>query len=159
MPTELNMERLKRSRKPIQVGDVFAYKMKDRPYGFGRVIRDEILMGNFTDVIMIYIYDAFSDYINSVPNLDKKRLLLPPILTSQRPWTTGYFVTVGNKPLLATDVLSTHCFKDLASKFPYCDEYRQPLSNHVEPCGLYALDNHVTIDAQISTALGLPVVD
>ena len=55
----MNIEFLKRSRT-IAVGDLFVYRIKGHPFGYGRVIRVDARIGGFEDVIMIYIYDAFS---------------------------------------------------------------------------------------------------
>lgn len=150
----MNMDILRRSRRQPQEGDIFVYKMKGRPYGFGRVIRLNTRLGWFGAVTLIYVYDVFSEDKNTVPALSPRRLLIPPLGTNRRPWTMGYFETVETRPLTRKDVLSVHCFKDLTCGC-YRDEYGKVLSRRSNPCGDFALDSFRTIDAQISLALGI----
>lgn len=150
------MQVLRRSRKPVCAGDIFAYRVKDHDFGYGRVIRTGTRIGDFADVILIYIYRAFSHDKASIPRLSRRRLLLPPLGTNRRPWTMGYFETVAHAPLEPRDVLPVHCFKDSATiPISYRDEWGRKLARKTSPCGLYAIDSCFTIDVGISIAIGI----
>jgi hypothetical protein len=152
----MNMRVLKRSRKLPQEGDIFAYQFRGRPFGYGRVIRLHTKIGGFTDVILLYIYRAFSREKLRIPVLDKKQLLIPPVGINRRPWTMGYFETIESRPLSPEDVLSVHCFKDdIYDKVRYVDEFGRTIPRRVRPCGVYALDSFRTIDASLSLAMGI----
>lgn len=152
--TNMNMERLKRSRKPLSEGDIFVYRMKGQPYGYGRVVRLHTRIADFEDVPLIYIHRAFSIEKLDIPRLSKRQLLLPPLGTSLRPWTSGFFEVIENRPLTAEDRLEVHCFKD-PTEYRYCDEYGRTLPKRTGPCGLFALHSHITLDVQISMAIGI----
>ena len=53
----------------------------------------------------MYIYDAFSPVKERIPELNKDKLLLPPLLTNRLAWSNGYFETIENHPLGPMDVL------------------------------------------------------
>ena len=150
----MNMQVLKRSRREPEEGDLFVYKIRGLPYGFGRVIRKGTKIGGFTDVILLYFYDAFSEKKDKVPKLDRRKLLVPPLGTNRRPWTMGYFQTVRSEPLKDSDTLPVHCFR-CEVREAYLDEYGRRLPRKRSPCGLYALGSFRTIDAKISMALGI----
>jgi len=150
----MNMQVLKRSRKPPARGDIFAYRLRGHPFGFGRVIRLGTKIGGFEDVVLIYIYRAFSSDKNAIPELTKRDLLIPPLGINRRPWTMGYFETVAHRALDERDVLSVHCFRDEVGR-RYCDEFGRSLPKRKKPCGLYALGSFRTVDAKLSMALGL----
>jgi len=150
------MQVLKRSRKPPREGDIFVYQVKSHPFGFGRVIRLNTKIGGFERVILLYLYDAFSPTKEPVPKLDRRKLLVPPLGTNQRPWTMGYFETICHRPLEAEDVLPVHCFwDDMYEPVRYFDEFGRRLKKRSEPCNVDALGSFRTIDVEISLALGI----
>lgn len=150
----MNLQVLKRSRKDPVPGDIFAYKLLDFDYGFGRVIRTDASMSPWEGLLLIYIYDAFSESLDDIPELDRRELILPPkLLLDKGPWTRGLFQTIEHRPLRKKDVLRTHCFRDDVFE-QYVNEYGQPLKRKSNPCGIHAVGSHYTIDAQISIALG-----
>ncbi len=151
----MNMERMKKSRRMPEVGDIFVYRIKDHPYGFGRVIRDDARIGGFGEVFLLYLYDAFSETKTRLPLLDKKRLLLPPVGATRTPWSTGYVETIKREPLKACEILPSHCFWSFANEC-YCDEYGKTLRRKHSPCGSFLLGSHFTLDVSISMALGVP---
>ncbi len=153
----MNMEVLKRTRKRPDPGDIFVYRIKGMDYGFGRVIRTDARMRPCTNLILIYIYDAFSPRSEEIPKLRKGRLLLPPkLLLDHGPWGRGHFMTIRKVPLRKADVLKTHCFRDdTYIRERYVDEYEQELSRRSNPCSLHAASSYVTMDAAISYALGI----
>ena len=137
-----------------QPGDLFVMQLPDMHYLFGRVIRNDALIGPMTDCILIYIYRSRSDSKTPPPPSDLKtgNLLVPPILTNRLPWTKGDFETVDHSPLEDTDQLPQHCF--LRSNGDYYDERNNSLPGPVEPVGAWALDSFRTIDDTVSEALG-----
>ena len=145
---------LKRSRRLPEAGDIFVYRIKGHPFGYGRVIRTGTRIGDFTDVVLLYIYRSFSMDKLKVPGISKRRLLIPPLGTNRRPWTMGYFETIACRPLDTQDVLPVHCFRDDAYD-RYVNENGIPLKKKSDPCGVYGLDSFRTIDARISYALGI----
>jgi hypothetical protein len=151
-----NLKVLKRSRKELNPGDIFAFQIKEGEYMFGRVIRTDAMIHSMEDCILIYIYNDVSKDKNNIPKLDKNNLLIPPIMTNKRPWTMGYFETIDHKPLIEVDVLQPHCFRD-PTFGKYYDEYNNELPSKIKPCGMQALHSYRTIDDEISDALGIPL--
>lgn len=150
----MNMQVLKRSRKQPQIGDIFVYKIRRSPYGYGRVIRLDAKLGGFPDVSLLYFYRVFSTKKKEMPVLKCTDLLIPPLGTNHRGWSMGYFETIENRPLESGDVLPVHCFWDaIISK--HRNEYGKVLPKIHEPCGLYALCSFRTIDVRLSMALGI----
>ena len=157
---EMAMRVLKPSRKRIHPGDIFVLQVKDGEFVFGRVIRTDIeFLGN--NRILIYIYKAFSPEKNSIPELKKHRLLLPPMIIDRQPWSKGHFETVANRPLSQSDLLPIHCFH---RDFFFADYYDAD-GDHVPfwkawfyrligvPCGTYSLWMLYGIDSDIRAAL------
>ena len=153
----MNMQVLKRARKPPQVGDIFAYRMPGFDYGFGRVIRTDAHTEAWHNLLLIYLYRAFSPDKACIPVLDKRKLLMPPELLINRVlWTGGYFETVAHRPLDPEDVLAVHCFEDPSTiRKRYCDEYNRTLRKRTKPCGFFGVGSEYTTDVAISMALGL----
>lgn len=152
--SRVNMQVLKRSRKQPQVGDIFVYKIRRNPYGYGRVIRLDAKLGGFSDVTLLYFFRAFSKRKAEIPVLNCSDLLIPPLGTNHRGWSMGYFETIENRPLESGAILPIHCFwSDVTSR--YRNEYGKVLPRKHEPCGLFALDSFRTIDVQLSMALGI----
>lgn len=153
----MNMMILKRSWHRPRRGDLFVYRIKSRPYGFGRVIRTDTHIGGFPSVILIYIYEVFSkDPVLGNVKLEPPRLLIPPEGINRTPWTCGYFLHVENIPLTKHQVLPRHCFRtSFEDGDVYHDEYGRRLKRRSEPCGYYSLNSYKTIDAALSAALGV----
>lgn len=153
----MNMVVLKKSRKKQKSGDVFVLQMKgDDKYYFGRIVSLKAKIGGFDNVILIYIYNAFSKSKDEMPRMDKDNLLVPPIGTNRLPWTRGYFETIRSAPIEDNDVLDTHCFFDYLTKKYYNDQGKQ-LPRRIELCGEYGLHSFRTIDDAVSEVLGIPL--
>jgi hypothetical protein len=158
---KLHLSVLRRSRKPLLAGDLFAMLVKKRGYLFGRVILPSMPEGHIfgSSCCMIYIYSPVSAEMSiRVEDVGSQALLLPPIFTNRRPWTMGYFQTLGNFPLSSADVLSQHCFYDLAFD-TYVDELRRPLREKSDPCGMFGVDSYASISSAVGKALGLPTLE
>ena len=151
----MNLRVLKKSRRKPEVGDIFALQARAGEYLFGRVVSVDARIGGFDNVVLVYVYNARSTTKASVPMLDKRNLLVPPIGTNRQPWLRGYFETIATQPLRAKDVLAKHCFgPSFAGK--YYDEQGRELQARTEPCGEYGVESYRTIDDAISDAVGIP---
>jgi hypothetical protein len=152
----LNLRLLNKSRKRLTPGDIFAALPPDGKYLFGRVVSTNAHVTAVLPAILIYVFRYRSD-TKALPDhlqLQPGRLLLPPIMTNPRPWSEGYFETIGNRPQGPADVLTRHCFKRNGGV--YYDEQGEKLSKPIEPCGEWGLHSFRTIDDAISDALGIP---
>jgi hypothetical protein len=154
-----NLKVLKRTRRKPEAGDIFIFQLEQIPdrYFFGRVVKTDTTIGNFTEigVVMIYLYRTTSSSKEDIPELEPTDLLVPPIGTNNLAWTRGFFEII--KPGINTtdDLLPVHCFQD--GRGNYVDEYGNKLSGPVEPVGFYGLSGIGSIDDKISKALGLPI--
>jgi len=152
----MNMKVLKKSRSHPKVGDIFTFQMKnDDRFFFGRVVCKDAKEGPFEKLILIYVYNSSSKEKNTIPELNKKNLLIPPLMTNSLPWTRGYFETITNRPFDNNDVFEKHCFRDIRGR--YFDEYNNPLDKAYEPCGEGGVNSFRTIDDEVSEALGIPL--
>ena len=80
-------------------------------------------------------------------------MLIPPLLTNNVGWTRGYFQTIGNRQLAAGEALDQHCFDAYGDG--YFDEYGQQLPAPVQPVGVRAVHSFLTIEHELSVALGM----
>lgn len=152
----VNMKVLKKSKSHPKVCDIFIFQMKDDTrFFYGRVIRKDAKVGPFEKLILIYIYNSFSEEKDTIPELNKKNLLIPPLMTNSLPWTRGYFETISNRPFDNNDIFEKHCFKDISGRF--FDEYNNPFDSAFEPCGQRGVNSFRTIDDKVSKALGIPL--
>ena len=153
-----NLRVLKRTRRRPESGDIFVFQLGpiSSNFYFGRVIATDTTIGNFEDVVLIYIYRAFSTDKASIPALRTSDLLVPPIGTNNLPWSRGYFEVVASGTNKPADLLQQHCFLDPSRGF--VDEYGNPVSAAIEPVGFYGLSGLGSIDNHISKALGIPSI-
>ena len=158
MKFKINLEILKRTRKTPKPGDVFVFKLKQENfYRFGKLIRDDTSIGNFENVLMIYIYKARSKHKNKIPNLDHNKLLLPPLGLTNQLWTQGLVENIGFEKVTKENTLQPNVFRNPGRiDIPFCDEDGNPVKNPIEPIGLYAEGNVRTFDNKISRRLGYP---
>jgi len=153
----VNLALLKKSRRLPQAGDIFVMLPPDGLYLYGRVISTDADAGfSMPDNNLIYVYQARSKEKRSPPELLPQELLVPPIMTNNLPWTRGYFEFLENRPLMASDRLPQHSFRD-SIRGRYYDEHCNALPGPVEPVGEWGLHSYRTIDDSISKALGIPL--
>lgn len=151
----MNLKLQKRSRRPVRVGDVFAFQPPNDTYMFGRVISDQVKLFSAGFSIMIYVYDvSAAQKVPPLSELTTKRLLFPPVLINRLPWSKGYLETVGNWELSPTERFEQHCFRDIRGY--YFDENGQRLETPSPPIGHWGLDSYQTLDDKISSALRIP---
>jgi hypothetical protein len=152
-----NLEFLKQSRKQLKPGDIFVLKPKGRDYYYGRVISTTADCGfGPPKAVLVYIYNATSKNKCDIPALDKKNLLIPPVMINRLGWSRGYFETIEHKELTIDDVLKVHCFWSRAKEV-YINEKGQQLDEPHEPIGFYGLSNYRVIDDRISELLEIPL--
>jgi hypothetical protein len=89
-----------KSRKRPSTGDVFVLKPREDVYYYGKVIKTDIQSTNpfLSGWNLVYIYNFSSSSIVEESNLrlEVSDLLLPPVVTNNRGWSDGYFLTVAN---------------------------------------------------------------
>lgn len=149
----MNLAVLKKSRKAVEAGDIFVMLPPDGLYLYGRVIATDACIGPMKNCILIYIYRERSTQKEPIPDLFRGQLLVPPIMTNKLPWVRGYFETLERRALGPMDRLPQHCFLDTYGR--YFDEYSNRLPGSVEPVGEWGLGSFLTVDDEISEALGI----
>ena len=155
---ETNLRVIKRSRKKPEPGDVFAMRVSDGSYLFGRVIESEMprTRAPMPGSNLIYVYRDRSQTPEPVlDDLRPDRLLIPPVFINRKPWTRGYFLTVAHQELTGNDVLPQHCFWDALRKH-HVDEQLNVLPQELSPCGVWGLSSYRSLDDKISDALDIP---
>lgn len=161
------LEKIRATRGPRPVGELFAMKLRGIGYVFGRVIRDACAWAPShssrrkaklePSTYLVYIYKGVSDSLDDEPVLRPDDLLLPPQIIFGHGWTLGYFAPVRHASLTAADVLPVHCFWS-AHGF-YVDEFGRTLAKRVEPCGHFGLGTYGNIERDIAAAFGLSYDD
>ena len=157
--SEPNLKVIKRSRRPLAPGDIFAMQPPNGSYLFGRVIEVDLPRERapMPGASLIYIYRTTAE--SPTPELSlltRDDLLVPPIFTNRLGWTRGYFVSVAHRELTADDLLPQHCFRRWTGE--YLDQFGKLRPGPVEPCGDWGLSSYRGIDDQVSDALGIPRV-
>lgn len=150
----LIMEVITKSRKKPKAGDIFVLKIISGPYFFGRVIKTEVDAGFGGRIAyLIYIYRDSSSNADELPDLDKNRLIIPPMMINQRPWIEGYFQTISHKPILEDDQFKRHCFRN--SRGVFFDEYGNALPKPVTGAtiGPYGLSSYGAVSEELSKVL------
>lgn len=128
----------------------------DGLYLYGRVVETGVNAGGFPNSNLIYVYRVRSKEKLPVPELLRGQLLVPPMMTNNRPWTMGYFEFLESRELGPMDRLPQHCFQDGLRGW-YFDEWGNRLLKRSELVGFFALHSFRTIDDEISKALGIPL--
>lgn len=155
-----NLQFLRKSRKRQREGDVFAMRLPDGQYLFGRVVGADLPRERapWEGALLLYIYDVLSDVREVDPDeLTRDRLLLAPVHTNRLGWVKGYFETITHRPLRPDDVLEQHCYWDPARE-KYVDDYEHDIADPLEPCGTWGVAHYHYIDDLISDAVGIPRV-
>lgn len=147
----MKLQRLKKSRKYPEPGDVFTYSLSGM-YGFGRVISTTAVIGGFPEAILIYLYRVFAKSQCEVPALSVTHLLIPPCGVGPTIWRQGYFETVAHKLLTSQDILPEHCFYDDIYDC-YRDEFGKRRKTRAEPCGFGVLNRIEAVEYDIVAAM------
>jgi len=148
----LSIQKLKPIRKLPKTGDIFCYKTSDGLFRFGKVVKDDAVVGPFRNSLLIYLYSTPSKNKDLIPPLSKKELLFAPIFVDASMWRKGFFQQVKNEPLAQKEVFLKHCFQHRLSK-KFFDEYSKELPRRIEPVGDFALHFDQSMCNQILSAL------
>lgn len=151
-----NMRVLRSSREQRVPGDFFAYEMPDGVRRYGRLIARSVGIGNMEPTPvqhLVYFYGAGAEGEFDPGKCDPHRLLVPPLVVNQKPWTLGLFERVARLPLRAGDVLPSHGFY-CGWRNQYFDEMSREISQPAGPCGEFGLHSYLTVDRCLSEALG-----
>lgn len=155
-----NLVFLRKSRPKLQVGDVFAFRLLDGPYRFGRVIIPDVKDSNMAGANLIYVYTASSDDRDHPPmaEMTPDHLLVGPLFVNRQGWLRGYFVNVTRTVVGPQDQLNDYCFRRaLLDRHTYVDLRGQRVPERFEPCGEWGIVSHRGVDDIVSEALGLPL--
>lgn len=158
----MNLAVLKKTRRALEVGDIFAMRPPDGQFLFGRVIGVDANLLGFGGrggvegaLALIYIYAVRAAAKLPVPELVREQMLVPPMITNRKPWTRGYFEHLENRAIAPMDRLSQHCFVNAFGK--HVDEMGMPVPGPATPMGVFGIHSFRTIDDEISKALGIPL--
>ena len=149
------------SRKKVVPGDVFSIKLPEG-YLFGRVIATNAKSSEWDEphLHLLYIYKDIhktaADF--QIDDFRPPQLLIPPVITNRLGWSRGVYETVGHIPLEDTDKLERNIFKR-PGHTDYWDENANPVDEPLvkdrSVVGLQAVHSYMTIEWEVSVALGL----
>lgn len=137
-------------------GDIFAWRMPDELYRFGRVVYAGVHPIFEIHVVVVYLYSSSATTKIAPPSLARDRLLIPPLFLGTSEWHRGMFEKVAFEVLQPIHLLDVHCFW-YASRDRYVDLAGRPLDGRYEPCGDFALTTPWGLDTALSRALGIPL--
>jgi Immunity protein 26 len=148
-----NMIQFTGSYRQPKVGDIFRVDFPGR-HCFGRVVSLTAEVGkSMPGAVLLYFFRPGLQW-DSPGGLSATNLLIPPLMTNKRPWSMRYFKTVESREFGPGEVLPRHCFRSPFGK--YYDEKSTEILDPVEPIGDWGLNSFLTIDDQLSDALGIP---
>lgn len=109
---------MKRSNKEPETGDVFVVQPEEGRYYYGKVINARVMSRNpsMDGWHLIFIYDACTNDIRKDVVLDRVPILIAPTVVNKRPWTMGYFVTIGRSRVTDYDLSIDYGFWDVLKK-------------------------------------------
>lgn len=126
----------------------------------GRVIRTDAKSGPSMSGILTYVFQPVRPEWspdNGREDIRVDRLLIPPFLINQKPWSLRFFHRVAQLDSFGEDErLTLHCFR--AANGTLTNELGEEVTQAVEPLGPWALDSYRTVDDALSDALGIPRV-
>jgi hypothetical protein len=154
----------KPNRSKAHAGDLFVLNHLGKRWIAGRVVHtDAQFVSDGGDEPLCYFYNIdVKEPAEITPPL-KPDLLIGPQVTNYMGWQRGYFVTIGNYPIIPEERLPRHCFRGLTStpkawgdpSQPYQNEFRNRVSTPER--SEYESIGHVSyriIDDRLSDALG-----
>lgn len=152
--TELLLQ--KKSRRKPKIGDIFALRVKEDLYFYGKVLKTEINNPHplFQGWNLICVYDFSSqDIINTdLSKLSEHDLLLPPLVTNHKGWYDGYFLTIGNENITEDEMQIDYGFWDDLRKI-YRNEEGTILDKKPNLVSRYALVSYGGIGRAIHRVL------
>jgi len=138
--TELLLQN--KSRKKPKPGDVFTLQVKDNLFYYGKVIKTNINSSNVLlrgwNLIFLYKYSTTCIENERLDLLSHQELLLPPVITNNKGWYDGYFLTIGNVPVSGEELSLDYGFWDDIRK-NYRNEEGTVLNNEPAYAASYSL--------------------
>lgn len=145
---------MKKSRKRPVVGDLFLVQPKDGLFFAGKVLKTELESADpfIKGAMLVFLYGQPS-YEEKLPEqLDSEKLLIPPFMITNHPWTKGQFVTVENRELTQEEHDLDYGFIQ-PSRGRYVDEYGNPLEHVPKVYSIYGLCNALFVENRIGEYL------
>jgi hypothetical protein len=160
MDAETKLRRLRRSTKAPQSGDIFFFSILDREYFLGMVVDADsnIPIPFIKGSNLIYLYKTcLKTKEISWHAIRPNNLLIPPLWTNKKPWTSGIFETIGHKEIAKIDLVDRYCFRTInpATGVQYCVNELGAKIECSDDCGGWGLVSHRGIDDRVSDALGI----
>lgn len=109
----IRMQVLGKSRKQIQVGDIFVLRFAGVGYVWGRVActTAKCGMGPATYCV-VYIFNVVTPELDPIPELYLDKMTLPPYIVARQMWSQfGHFQTVARREPSAGDLLEVIVLK------------------------------------------------
>ena len=152
----MNMLRGAKSQKPVREGDVFVYETKDGLKRYGRAMATGIPFNGMpctgVGLIAVCLY-AVTTTASDGSLLLPSQLLIPPTVTTQRMWSSGWFVTVHNRPVLSSEKLPVYQFWSTTTG-SFFDLQGEKVNRQIGPIGSFTIAMEGAISIDISRALG-----
>lgn len=128
----MEIKKHKPSKRPPKTGDLFLLETSNNENYYGRVVKDNAIVGPFKNAWLIYIYKKFKNNEKTPNQIENSHLLVPPLLVNQSPWKKGYFHFIENIPLSDNDILPFHLFKNKLNHSIF-DEFGNEIESHQIP--------------------------
>lgn len=144
------------TRQLPRQGDVFALKLKNGKWLFGRVAFSTPPISPWGDweegVVLIYLYDIQHDNPTPPQIFKLTSLLLPPLIVIDEPWQEGYVLPLENRGFEPGERYKRHCFRS-QSVLRMCDDQGRVVTEQFEPVvdlDMYSLSG---LDELVSAAI------
>lgn len=145
---------MKKSLKKPSEGDVFVLQPIKGIFYFGKVIQTNLKsVDSFINgMSLIYIYDHCSmDKIMS-HDLEDSGLLIAPVIVNNQPWQKGYFETIGNIGVSASDKNINFAFWDVL-KENYVDIKGDIVKDKPQYWSIYGLGSYGVVGKEVQKAI------
>ncbi|GAK41081.1 hypothetical protein TCA2_3572 [Paenibacillus sp. TCA20] len=120
---------------------MFSLKLEENLFYYGKVIKVELESTNvfLRGWYLIHIYDhpTKTRIDPSERGSINQSLIIPPIVTNNKGWIDGYFLTVDNIPVTNTDLSIDYGFWDIIPPI----NKAKPLACVITPCGFFLCRN------------------
>ncbi len=152
----LCLDVLRKTRTEPTPGDLFAVKVKGRGYFCGAVVKTGVNAGFGGNIgILVYIYGKeYREKEMAPPALNRKDLLIPPLMVNRQPWTKGFFERMGHIEISELAPYDFHCFRNVRNQI--VNEYGETMKKCTgRPIGQYGLASYGAVSREIAAKLGI----
>lgn len=145
---------MKKSLKKPSEGDVFVLQPKKNIFYFGKVIQTNLKsVDSFVNgMSLIYIYKHCSMDKIIPHNLEDSGLLIAPVIVNNQPWKKGYFETIGNIDVSASDKNINFAFWDVL-KEDYIDIKGDIVKDKPQYWSIYGLGSYGVVGKEVQKAI------